>query len=78
LHADDLGTLPRTLLVSAECDPLRDEGEALAERARAAGADVELVRAEGMLHGFASFAPFVPRAQTYLDDAAAWLREVLR
>ncbi|MCE4069367.1 MULTISPECIES: alpha/beta hydrolase [Pseudomonas] len=78
LHAADLGALPRTLLMSAECDPLRDEGEAFAERARAAGADVECVRAEGMLHGFASFAPFVPRAQAYLDDAAAWLRDVLR
>jgi len=78
LHAADLGALPRTLLVSAECDPLRDEGEAFAERARAAGAEVERLRAEGMLHGFASFAPFVPRAQAYLDDAAAWLREVLR
>ncbi|QRY78318.1 alpha/beta hydrolase [Pseudomonas sp. PDNC002] len=74
LHAADLGTLPATLLMSAECDPLRDEGEAFAERARAAGAEVELVRAEGMLHGFASFAPFVPRAQAYLDDASAWLR----
>lgn len=77
LHADDLGRLPPTLLLSAECDPLRDEGEALAERARAAGADVRLVRAEGMLHGFASFAPFVPRAAAYLGEATAWLRATL-
>lgn len=77
LHADDLGRLPPTLLLSAECDPLRDEGEAFAERARAAGAEVRLVRGEGMLHGFASFAPFVPRAAAYLGQATAWLRAAL-
>ncbi|WEJ70142.1 alpha/beta hydrolase [Pseudomonas sp. PSE14] len=74
LHAADLGSLPPTLLMSAEYDPLRDEGEAFAERARAAGAEVALVRAEGMIHGFASFAPFAPRAAAYLAEAAAWLR----
>lgn len=74
LHAADLGSLPPTLLMSAAHDPLRDEGEAFAERARAAGADVTLVRAEGMLHGFASFAPFAPRAADYLAQACAWLR----
>ncbi|XEG70320.1 alpha/beta hydrolase [Pseudomonas sp. abacavir_1] len=77
LHADDLGGLPPTLLLSASHDPLRDEGEAFAERARAAGADVRLVRAEGMLHGFASFAPYAPRAEGYLNQAAAWLRDAL-
>ncbi|MDF3936719.1 alpha/beta hydrolase [Pseudomonas citronellolis] len=77
LYADDLGALPPTLLLSASHDPLRDEGEAFAERARAAGAEVRLVRAEGMLHGFASFAPHAPRAEQYLGDAAAWLRDTL-
>jgi acetyl esterase len=50
-HADLTG-LPPTLLVTAEYDDLRTTGEAFVALLDAAGVDVRLVQADGMLHGF--------------------------
>ncbi|MCD8336762.1 MAG: alpha/beta hydrolase [Lachnospiraceae bacterium] len=50
--ANDLHNMPRTLILTAEYDPLRDEGEAYGERLRAAGNDVEMHRIADALHGF--------------------------
>ena len=50
-HADLAGLAP-TLLVTAEYDDLRTTGEVFADQLRAAGVDVRLVQADGMLHGF--------------------------
>lgn len=77
LLAADLAQLPPTTLLTAEFDPLRDEGEAFAERLQAAGVAVRLQRAHGMIHGFASFAPLVEGASAALELAAADLRNAL-
>ena len=57
LLSDHLGGQPKTLLITAEYDPLRDEGEAYGEKLRRYGNEVSLHRMDGALHGFFSFSP---------------------
>ncbi|MBT8766116.1 alpha/beta hydrolase [Metapseudomonas boanensis] len=77
LRAEDLEGQPPTTLLSAEYDPLRDEGEAFAQRLREAGVATRLQRCDGMIHGFISMAAFVQQAQQALESAAADLRAAL-
>jgi len=77
LRAESLAGLPPTALLTAGFDPLRDEGEALAECLREAGVPVRLQRYEGMIHGFISMTPFVEAAAQALTEACADLRGAL-
>lgn len=52
LQAADLSGMPRTLVLTAQFDPLRDEGEAYARRLLEAGNDVEVHRIADALHGY--------------------------
>lgn len=74
LFATELSSLPPTLVVSAGCDPLRDEGEAYAEKLRQSGVEVEVRRYEGMIHGFFQMTAALEGARRLHDDLAKWLK----
>jgi acetyl esterase len=73
----ELTAFPPTSVVTAECDPLRDEGETFADRLRAAGVAVTARRYSGMVHGFAGLPQITPVASQAIDDVAADIRKSL-
>ena len=74
LRADDLSNLPSATVITAEFDPLRDEGEAYAARLEASGVPMELVRYEGMIHGFFGMTDTVDRAKEAVAQSGRALR----
>lgn len=63
----DLHAAPKTLLLTAELDPLRDEGEDYADRLAALGIECQLVRCQGLVHGFLAMINFAPSAKAAFD-----------
>jgi acetyl esterase len=76
LRAPVLSGLPPALVITAEYDPLRDEGELYAERLRQAGVSALLSRYNGVNHGFMFWAGVVDKAGAAMAQACEWLRRV--
>jgi acetyl esterase len=77
LHGD-LSDVAPALVVTAEMDPLRDEGEAYAEALRGVGVEVEQVRYDGMIHGFVDMGPFSAAAADAVADMNKRFGELVR
>jgi acetyl esterase len=73
----DLHGLPPAFVVTAEYDPLRDQGEAYAEKLEAAGVETARLRADGLFHGFFGMHEFLEPAQPAWDRAVTLLRMTL-
>lgn len=74
--AADLTGLPPTLIVLADCDPLRDEGLAYARRLSSAGVQAQVHLHTGVFHGFLGSRGVLPETENALDGAAAWVTNV--
>ena len=74
---DAVAASPPTLVISAELDPLRDEGEAYGARLSALGVPTTVTRYDGMFHGFVSLADLVDDGRAALEQAAAALARAL-
>ncbi len=74
MQANDLAGQPPALVITAEFDPLRDEGEAYAKRLREAGVETTATRYDGMIHGFFNMGAAVDKGRQAVDEASAALR----
>jgi acetyl esterase len=75
LFAPSLPGLCPAFVLTAEYDPLRDEGEAYAGRLRDAGVEATLTRCPGLVHGFFSMGGIVPAAYRAVCEVARAVRE---
>ncbi|HEV2343400.1 MAG TPA: alpha/beta hydrolase [Actinocrinis sp.] len=73
LRAESLAGLPDATVITAEYDPLRDQGEAYARRLSESGVAVELRRYDGMAHGFFAMFGAFTLGREAIDYAAARL-----
>jgi acetyl esterase len=71
---EDIAGQPPAFVITAEFDPLRDEGEAYARRLEQAGVAVTLVRYDGQIHGFFGLDAFIDAGKAAHDEAATALR----
>ncbi|MCC2656109.1 MAG: putative flavoprotein involved in transport [Panacagrimonas sp.] len=77
-RAKSLAGLCPALVVSAECDPLRDEGEDYGRAMQAAGVSTKVVRLPGMVHAAYNMSAYVPRVAEFNETVSGFLKPLLR
>jgi acetyl esterase len=76
-YATDLHGLPPAMVMTAECDPLRDQGEAYGRRLQEAGVAVVIKRYDGMIHPFFSLSGIIDAGRVAIADAGSAVRQAL-
>ena len=72
-HADDVSRLPRTLIITAENDLLRDEAHDYHGRLSASGVDTSYICYDGTVHGFFTYGSISDIPRRAIGDIAAWI-----
>lgn len=78
LRAQDLSGLPSTIILTAEFDPLRDEGAAFARRLQEGGVEVNYIHVDDQMHGFAMQTRAIDRARDLVREVAGAIGSTLR
>ena len=77
LLAEDVSGLPPAYIVTAQFDPLRDEGKAYADRLESAGVSVTHMHYDDMIHGFFNMTKLVEEGREAVRDAGKALKSAL-
>ncbi|MGZ8764114.1 MAG: alpha/beta hydrolase [Acidimicrobiia bacterium] len=75
IRAESLTGLPPAFVITAEFDPLRDQGIAYAEELEAAGVSVTCMTYDGVFHGFFNMQAMLDEAKVAVGDAVVALRD---
>lgn len=73
---NDLSNQPDTMIITAEYDPLRDEGEAYGIKLKNAGNNVKIYRLKNTLHGFISLSPSIKAVGKAYEMIAEYIQNV--
>jgi acetyl esterase len=77
IMAEEFNNLPQALVITAELDPIRDQGKAYADRLQEAGVPVQHICMEGHIHGYFSYPPFAESMKNTAKEIGLFLNNAL-
>jgi acetyl esterase len=75
--AEDFSQLAPAIIVTAECDPLKDDGIKYEKLLRESGVQTHYLEYEGMIHGFVNLGTITPKAHEAITDCALIIKEIV-